>query len=177
MDNKKIFKAFEFVTNSLGEKKHKSSETPQKKIIIKKWIEVLNLHYKENFISLGDRFLWDYLLFQCNRYRDSEVTNDNFIWFFGKKAVSKWLSKSEHWRWAISQSIGEGRFSIYENDFYNYINEDLDLKKLNKYYEKIRKNNNLYECINKTDMFNPASISCIRCINKKSCKEIKKLKN
>jgi len=176
MDNKKIFKAFEFVTNSLSNKKYKFSETNKKTETVKKWKKLLSLHYKENFISLGDNFLFEYLLFQSNRYRNSDVIAENFLWYFGKNAVSKWLSKSEHWRWAVAQSIGQGKFILYEDNFYNHINGDSDLKKLNKYYERIRKKNNLHECVDKTDMFNPSSINCIRCSNKKSCKEIKKWK-
>lgn len=160
----------------MGAPKYGFNLSKTKKSLLDKWLLGVKDFYGERFVSLGDNFLWEYLMFQTNRYIDSEVQMETFSWIFGNKAMTRWFERSEHWRWGTSQGFGTGRFNIYESDFYEYINEikvPTAKKALEDHYEEIRAKQNLSFCVLRTPLYNVLSISCIRCPWKEDCKKIK----
>jgi len=176
---KKLLLGYEFFQRVMGNPNYRLHMSSSKRKTVDKWFILIKDHYRENYISLGDNFLWEYLIFQSNRYIDSEVQAESFSWIFGKKAVERWISRHEAWRWASAQCFGTCRYNIYEHEFYDFLNEVKvpdSQKKLSEYYESIRKKQEIGLCAIQTPLFNVLSISCIRCPSKADCKKIKKHK-
>jgi len=176
---RKLGLGYEFFIKVMGKPNYSFTMSSSKKKLYDNWVAIIKDHYGETFISLGDNFLWEYIIFQLNRYSDSEITVEPFSWFFGKKAAGRWIEKHEAWRWASSQTFGVSEYQLYENDFTDYINEVKEPNSaavLRKHHESIRLHQNLARCVVSTPLYNVLSISCIKCPFKDDCKQIKRHK-
>jgi hypothetical protein len=122
--------------------------------------------------SIGKEWLFNFIIYlfkerisQKTRYKDKVPFN----WIIGKKSFELYQKRSERWLYFNDQFIIE--HNIRKPQFNTKLELNTDI-----YYETLRKNNSsivmpLGLCLNEVP-FKSKSKYCLKCVDKKLCKEI-----
>jgi hypothetical protein len=170
-----IIRAYEFfMKNTTIHSTYGFELTKTKKILLDKWIKFVKDKYGESYQSLGPHFVYEYLLFQINRYYDSDkyLDKDVFGWFFGKKAFDRWIDRHIYWRNGVSKGVMK-KFKFYEADVVKYILDDNINRSKNmmkEYEDKFRRDQNWDRCLILTTLYHPGTAACRSCPHKEDCK-------
>ena len=170
-----------FIKSSSTNPEYSFSLTAAKTKTISRFIDMVKDQYGDSFIGIGHGWIFNYTLFQINRYYDSlEFDNrDVFSWFYGPKAFDRWVNKAPGWRYGIAHGL-QSKFKFTEKDVIDYmggnISSDLDVV-MKSYEDSTRKKKDFAQCILRTTLYHPMTRSCRTCPAKKDCKDLLKIRH
>lgn len=128
---------------------------------------MINKFITEKERQIGDNWLFDFFLFQFNRYHNQKTRFGTGIvhlnWVIGKKALESWKNRTE-------QEL------FYIDDFrqkYNLKNPlipKIQHKLSEDHFNNIRKRKNIVDCLN-FSLYEEKNVICRFCENKLICKQ------
>jgi len=141
-----------------------------------KFIEVLTKKY--HISSLGEDFLWNYLIYQFS-YWDGVILQSfdkkfKFSFIFGKKSYERYFERNIEYDWQLlSNKINT---LLSKKDFLKIISKQKEAETFNSesIYRRrfLNKEDGLSHCLLYTSLFNPLDPCCQICNNTKDCKEL-----
>lgn len=141
-----------------------------------KFIEVLIKKY--HISSLGEDFLWNYLIYQFS-YWDGVILQSfdkkfKFSFIFGKKSYERYFERNQEYDWQLLSNKITSLLS--KKDFLKIISKGKETEVFNSelIYRRrfLNKEDGLSHCLLYTSLFNPLDPCCQICNNTKDCKEL-----
>lgn len=128
------------------------------------------LLYKRYQESIGESWLFDFILFQMNKFCLANTKMSlQLNWIFGKKALESWKERNtEHLEYFTDQfreRFNIKRSDIVEVNFKEPILEEYFSRERNRFKNKYRK----YLHCRDLKLFNEKSVDCRFCKMKKNC--------
>lgn len=165
--------------------RYKFKRTKTTKSVCESFLKIVDEEY--SLYAVTENFLWEYFLFQWQYWNDLSLENKfsdkvAIAYIVGKKAFDRWKERDKEYDWQIES--------------YKIVKEyNLDKKELVKDIQKIREQKQAQTvkrfdssagirkkylnskqgfamCTEFTTLFDPKDMSCIRCQNRKDCKEL-----
>jgi hypothetical protein len=136
--------------------------------------------YIQNFLSIlqsgyqdgvGEEWLFEYLLFQFNKYSSAETKmNIQLHWIYGKKALGMWKDRNlEHHQYFDEQF--QEQYNIKRRDVIveepQNVSKEYKKKERNRFVDLSRRLIHCYEL----SLFDESCIDCMMCKNKNKCKK------
>lgn len=141
-----------------------------------KFIEALAKKY--HISSLGEDFLWNYLIYQFS-YWDGVILQSfdkkfKFSFIFGKKSYERYFERNQEYDWQLLSNKITSLLS--KKDFLKIISKKKETEAFNSesIYRRrfLNKEDGLSHCLLYTSLFNPLDPCCQICNNTKDCKEL-----
>lgn len=141
-----------------------------------KFIEVLAKKY--HISSLGEDFLWNYLIYQFS-YWDGVILQSfdkkfKFSFIFGKKSCERYFERNIEYDWQLLSNKLTSLLS--KKDFLKIISKKKETEAFNSesIYRRrfLNKEDGLSHCLLYTSLFDPLDPCCQICNNTKDCKEL-----
>jgi hypothetical protein len=158
----KVAKMYEYMFVEVsGRKNYTFSPTKAQTTMINNFI-------KSKEQQIGNNWLFEYFLFQFNRYYDKKTRFGTGIvqlsWVVGKKALSNWKNKKDGETFYVDEF--RRKFELK-----NPLIPKKQLKLSEEYFNIKRKAGNVVEC-NQLNLYKEKNIVCRFCNNKLICKEL-----
>lgn len=144
--------------------------------VAEKFIQQLSKKY--HISSLGEDFLWNYLVFQFT-YWDGVVLQSfdkkfKFSFVFGKKAYERFFDRDSDFDW---QYLNNKIATVCSKSSFRKLIKTKELQEVfnsESIYRRrfLNKEDGLSHCLLYTSLFNPSDPCCQICDNTKDCKEL-----
>lgn len=164
-----IVKSYEFFYKKIyALPKYRITLTEIQEHLLVKYIDMLSKHY--SIQSLGSLFLWKYCTFQYLYWKDLELKSFNkkvnFSYFFGEKALKRFLSRNQEFDWQLIDIDQQFKLLIEgsNKEFISYRNPNRSIG--------LNTPTGLTNCIATTTLYDHKDLSCNMCIYKEECKEL-----
>lgn len=163
--------------------KFKPSKTT--KAVCESFLKLIDKEY--SLYAVTENFLWDYFLFQWNYWNNLTLENqfnDKVViaYIVGKKAFERWKERDQEYDWQMENYDIVKECSLDKKELIQQVKmitaqkQAQTAKKFDS-SKPIRKkylntDSGFAMCIEFTTLFDPTDMSCIRCQNRKDCKEL-----
>lgn len=157
------------------ERYYKSSTSIDNDDIIVDWL--IEVHKKINLNSISARWIYRYLIYQFDYWKNKNVRHGNKMSIkkiFAKKSLERYFNRSSEYNWynaakSLEQyDINESILKSYESR-HQKTNIAFDDVERARYYNTDK---GLANCIETTTLYDNRSKFCIVCKNRKVCKQI-----
>lgn len=170
----RIVELFEEIIQKVsGDKNYSLKSQKTNKSIVDSFITLLDEDY--GIESVGEYLLYQYFSFQLNYWCEKDTRFGKKFqlgWFIGKKAYERWQNKTELELYHSYKTASKYNF-YYKHKTGSFVDDKI------REYEEIEKkrfdgDERIANCLQTTTLYHPKSINCIRCSEKKLCKELLK---
>lgn len=168
-----------FYARKYKDLKFKFKRSKTTKSVCESFLAIINKKYSLHCV--GPEFLWDYFLFQFNYWHELTMANSftdtvTISYIVGKKAFERWNSRDREYDWQMETYPIIELYSIHKKDLFikneqlNKMNRVDSSKVVRRQF--LNTNKGLAMCIEFTTLFDPTDMSCLRCKNRVTCKEL-----
>lgn len=129
-------------------------------------ITMINSFIKKKEKQIGDNWLFEFFLFQFNRYHSKKTRFGEGIvqlsWVIGNKAIQNWKNKKDEELFYVDEF--RQKYGLK-----NILLPKIELRLSSNYLDIKRKSGNLIQCID-LELFDSKNVICRLCTNKEICK-------
>lgn len=144
--------------------------------MVENFLRALSMYYP-GIDSIGINFLIQYFAWSF-KVRSEQKTKRNISlgWIVGKKALERFINRKSGEDYYVEAFLHEYRINI--DDLRSQFSQEEDKPQLDpaEEMEKVRFTGEarLFNCLNKTTLYNHRSLNCIGCENRLACKSLLK---
>lgn len=156
--------------------KYKFSYTETSQKLVTKFLQFCDKKWKIQ--TLGENFLWNYLLFQFQYWDGLEIVSFNnkinFSFIFGEKAYKRYVDRDVEYDWQLQESNLVSKYKITQDDFSSLFSKSQSSVFYQNPTRLIGLNtlNGLNNCLEFTTLYDFKDVSCILCKYKEECKKL-----